>query len=144
FMIVALIVGQVFAIATFGIKGNHQRGERIDSSLSFNGNPARNQTGILLIHSLGGSPLELRNVAEGLAARGFVVSCPQLAGLCGTEEDMLAVSWTDWYASAEKALDALAERCEVVVVGGLSVGSILALRLAALNPERVDGLCLFA
>jgi carboxylesterase len=34
--------------------------------------------------------------------------------------------------------------CDVVVVGGLSVGSILALHLAAMRPDTVSGLALYA
>jgi len=144
FTIAALIVGQVLAIATFGVGREQHRRQHGDTSLLFHGNASRGRVGVLLIHSVGGSPLELRTVAEGLAARGLTVSCPQLAGHCGSEGDLLASGWPDWYRSAEKALDELARQCDVIVVGGLSVGSILALRLAALHPNKVHGLCLFA
>jgi carboxylesterase len=93
---------------------------------------------------LGGTPLELKTVARGLAARGWTVSCCQLAGHCGTEEDLLATTWADWFASAERAMADLESQCDTIVVGGLSIGAVLALRLAALNPERVHGTLLFA
>ena len=57
------------------------------------------RTGFLLIHGLGGTPLELKFVAKGLARQGFTVHCPQLAGHCGDESDLLATDWRDWYAS---------------------------------------------
>jgi carboxylesterase len=76
--------------------------------------------------------------------RGWTVSCCQLAGHCGTEEDLLATSWVDWLASAERALVELERDCDTIVVGGLSIGAILALRLAALNPVRVHCLVLLA
>jgi carboxylesterase len=144
FVIVAVFVGQVFALATYGTKRDRDRGPREDNSLFIPGNPSRGRTGVLLIHSLGGTPLELRTVAIGLAERGFTVSCCQLAGHGDTEDKLLATRWGDWFASAEHALAELEKQCDVIVVGGLSVGSILALRLAALNPSRVHGLCLFA
>jgi carboxylesterase len=103
-----------------------------------------NRVGVLLIHGLGGTPLELRSIARGLAARGSTVLCCQLAGHCGSEADLLATRWPDWYRSVETALDALEERCTTIVVGGLSMGAILALRLAAAHPRRVHGLALFA
>jgi carboxylesterase len=144
FVIVAIFVGHAFALATFGVKRDRARGPREDNSLFIQGNASRGRTGVLLIHSLGGTPLELRTVAVGLAERGFTVSCCQLAGHGDTENELLATRWSDWFASAEQALAELEKRCDVIVVGGLSVGSILALRLAALNPSRVHGLCLFA
>jgi len=119
----------------------HKRG---DHSLLFRGNSPRGRTGILLIHGLGGTPLELKTVARGLAARGWTVSCCQLAGHCGTEDDLLATTWADWFASAERAMAELESQCDTIVVGGLSIGAVLALRLAALNPDRVHGSILLA
>jgi carboxylesterase len=115
-----------------------------DYSLLFESTTPRGEIGVLLLHGLGGTPLELKTVARGLAARGFTVSCCQLAGHCGSEEDLLATGWADWFASAECALSELETRCHTVVAGGLSIGAILALRLAALHPDRVDGLALYA
>lgn len=115
-----------------------------DYSLFFRGSAARGRTGVLLIHSLGGAPLELETVARGLAARGLTVSCCQLAGHCGTEDDLLNTNWTDWFASAEQSLAALEKQCDVIVIGGLAIGGVLALRLAALYPDRVHGIALFA
>ena len=72
------------------------------------------------------------------------MSCCQLAGHCGTEDDLLATTWADWFASAQRALIELERECDTVVVGGLSIGAVLALRIAALHPDRVHGLALFA
>lgn len=118
--------------------------QRGDHSLLFRGASVRGRTGILLIHGLGGTPLELKTVARGLAARGWTVSCCQLAGHCGTEEDLLGTGWADWYASAERAMAELERECDTILVGGLSIGAVLALRLAALNKDRVHGTILFA
>ena len=102
------------------------------------------RTGFLLIHGLGGTPIELKFVAKGLARRGFKVNCCQLAGHCGTQEDLVATGWHDWYASVNDALDRLREDCDTVVVGGLSMGAVLALHLAAMRPNDVHGLALYA
>ncbi len=104
----------------------------------------RGPTGLLLLHGLGGTPVELRFVAIGLANAGFTVSCPQLAGHCGTVNELKASTWQDWYQSAEVALDSLRSRCDTVIVGGLSMGAVLALMLAAQRREAVDGATLFA
>jgi carboxylesterase len=105
---------------------------------------AGGRLGFLLIHGLGGTPMELRYVAQGLAHAGHTVHVPQLAGHCGTVEELKATGWTDWYASVEREHDQLNTRCDAVVVGGLSVGCILALHLAAVRPENVSGLALYA
>lgn len=100
--------------------------------------------GLLLIHGLGGTPVELRIVSSGLARAGFTVLCPQLAGHCGTFEDLRATTWQDWYVSVEQAHDRLQRDCDTVIVGGLSMGALLALHLAAQRPDSVHGAALFA
>jgi carboxylesterase len=104
----------------------------------------RGPTGALLLHGLGGTPVEMRTVALALARAGVSVSCPQLAGHSGSFEELQASSWHDWYVSAEIALDELRRRCNVVVVGGLSMGAVLALMLAARRKADVQGCALYA
>lgn len=100
--------------------------------------------GILLLHRLCGTPVEMRFVANGLAKLGYTVSCPQLAGHCGSEDDLKSSTWHDWYASAEDALDDLKKDCDVVIAGGLSTGAVLAVMLAAKNPHKVAATTLLA
>lgn len=100
--------------------------------------------GILLLHSLGGAPMELKYLAQGLARCGYTVSCPVIPGMShGT--DVLGLSrWDDWYQSALAELDKLTESCDTVLVGGLSAGSIMSLKLAAERPNDVEGVLVFA
>lgn len=102
------------------------------------------RVGILLLHGLCGTPAEMRYVANGLARAGHTVYCPQLAGHGGTEADIKASTWQDWYASAEAALIDLRKDCDTVIVGGLSTGAVLSLLLAARHPDKVQGTALFA
>lgn len=102
------------------------------------------RTGILLIHGLGGTPVEVRYVAQGLARAGFTVYCCQLAGHCGTAHDLSHSTWKDWIASVEAAHDKLKQDCDVILAGGLSTGSLLALELAHRRPNEVHGLTLFS
>ncbi len=102
------------------------------------------RTGFLLIHGLGGTPIELKFVAKGLARNGFRVHCCQLAGHCGDASDLLATGWQDWYASVNAAFERLRGTCSTVIVGGLSMGAVLALRLAAERQDDVHGLALYA
>lgn len=100
--------------------------------------------GVLLIHSLGGNPIELRFVAQSLARQGYTVHCPMLQGLAGGTDVLGLSQWTDWYAAVEKAYDRLKAECDVVLVGGMSAGAMLALRLAADKRQDVHALMLFA
>jgi hypothetical protein len=86
---------------------------------------------VLLLHGLCGAPT-MRFVANGLARAGYTVHCLQLAGHCGTEEDINNTTWQDWYASAEAALIEIRKECDIVIVGGLSTGAVLSLLLAAM------------
>lgn len=104
---------------------------------------AGGRTGFLLIHGLGGTPAELRLVARGLHAAGHTVHCPQLAGHCGSEADLLATGWRDWAQSVLHELDRMRGICDRIILGGLSMGAVLAIHAAAERPD-VAGLALYA
>jgi carboxylesterase len=112
----------------------------VDHSIVYPGN----RTGFLLIHGLGGTPAEMRFVARGIAQAGYTVHCPQLAGHCGSYEDLRLTTWTEWYAGVLTAYENLKAECDTVIVGGLSAGAILALRLAADHPNDIHGTVLMA
>jgi carboxylesterase len=102
------------------------------------------RVGVLLIHSLGGNPMELRFVAQALAREGYTVYCPLLPGLGGGTDVSGLSTWRDWYAAGEAALAELKQHCDTVLVGGMSAGSMVSLRLARENADDVQGLLLFA
>ncbi|HEU4709907.1 MAG TPA: alpha/beta fold hydrolase, partial [Methylophilaceae bacterium] len=95
---------------------------------------------VLLIHGLTGTPTEMKPVAKRLAKQGFSVMCPAMAGHCRTAKDLRDSTWQDWYASIEQAFEALKNEHDRVFVAGLSVGALLAIKLAAEKGERVDGI----
>jgi len=105
---------------------------------------AGGKVGVLLIHGLCGTPAEMRFVAAGLARAGYTVHCPMLAGHGGSRQDIVKTTWQDWYRSAEVALDEISKECDTVIVGGLCLGSIIGLHLAANHPEKVQGVALFS
>src|SRR5438067_12729588 len=91
--------------------------------------------GCLLIHGFAGTPPEMRGLGEFLAAGGYAVMGPLLAGHGLTPQAMAATRWPDWVRSAEEALTELQRDCREVFVGGQSLGATLALHLAATHPE---------
>ena len=97
------------------------------------------RTGILLIHGLTGTPNEMRVLARGLHLQGYTVYAVKLAGHCGTLDDLVGTSWLDWLASVRRGADLLSRRVDRVVVGGLSMGAVLALALAQERPEHIAG-----
>lgn len=101
------------------------------------------RAGVLLIHGLTGTPTEMRFVGNGLNRAGFTVHGMQLAGHCGDEADLLATGWRDWYASVCAAADKLRGEVDHFFVAGLSMGALLALKLAEDRPADVDGLGLY-
>lgn len=101
------------------------------------------KTGILLIHGLGGTPVEMRYIANGLNRAGYTVYCCQLAGHCGTIDDLKKSTWKDWVQSVEISLEKLSY-CDNIFVGGLSAGSLLALHLAEKYPEKIKGSILYS
>ncbi|BAI74570.1 alpha/beta hydrolase (plasmid) [Azospirillum sp. B510] len=104
----------------------------------------RHRPGVLLIHGLGGTPVELKTLGRRLQDAGLTVLCCQLAGHCGTAEELTATGWRDWYASVEAGLNRLETVCDSVSVGGLSMGALLAARLAWAEPQRVRSLVMLA
>ncbi len=101
--------------------------------------------GVLLCHGFTGNPSSLRPWAEHLAASGHTVRLPRLPGHGTSWRDMGKTRWTDWYGEVDTAFSELRARCRVVVVGGLSMGGALALRLAQVHgggETGVNGLML--
>lgn len=100
------------------------------------------RVGLLLAHGFTGSPHSLRPWAEAAAAAGLAVELPLLPGHGTRWEDLNRTGFSDWYDAVERAFLGLRGRCDVLVVAGLSMGGSLALRLAQVHPDGVDGLVL--
>lgn len=111
-----------------------------DNSFFLPGGPQ----GVLLIHGLSGTPTEMKYVGKGLARAGYTVYGMQLAGHCGTDAELLDTGWTDWVESVNTAYDWLRERTDTVFAGGLSMGALLSLDLAARRPSACAGLALYS
>src|SRR5687768_11294656 len=95
--------------------------------------------GVLLSHGFTGSPVSIRPWGRALAERGYGVRVPLLPGHATTWQDLNTKTWDDWYATLRAELDILVAEHDAVVLGGLSMGGALVLRLAADVGDRVAG-----
>jgi carboxylesterase len=98
----------------------------------------------LLIHGLTGTPYEMRYLGEQLAARGVRVRCVRLAGHADTPEALGATAYDNWYESVVKGIEELRQYGDPIVVIGLSLGAILAARLAADQGESICAVVMLA
>ena len=99
--------------------------------------------GVLLIHGFTGSPAEMALVAHYLHRKGLTVSVPLLPGHGTTPEDLNSRRWEEWVSHARSALRELQARCESVFLGGLSLGSLVALELAQAD-RGIRGVVLYS
>jgi carboxylesterase len=98
----------------------------------------------LFLHGLTGSPSEFSYIARYLRKQGgFTVSCPRLVNHGQPLGILARTSWRELHRSAREALleaHREARRRDVpLVIGGLSMGAVLCLMLAAEFPEQVAG-----
>lgn len=113
--------------AAAGLKNAHLDGD----SFYLAGGP----TGILLIHGFTSSTAEVRLLGRYLHEHGYTISAPLLPGHGSTPEEMNRCSWQDWVSSVERSYQELASQCEMVILGGASMGSLIAIYLSVHHPE---------
>jgi carboxylesterase len=98
--------------------------------------------GVVLSHGFTGMTSSMRPWGEYLAAAGLTVRIPRLPGHGTTWQDANRTRWQDWYAAVDRSFRELRDRCSQVIVGGLSMGGTLALRLAEEHDREVNGIIL--
>ena len=97
--------------------------------------------GVLLFHGLNSSPLEMQFVARGLHRAGYTVRVPILDGYThGALRHTTPSSAAIWLEAAQSELTTFRNECQTVSVGGLCIGALLALGLAATRTNEVDAL----
>ncbi|MDD5250937.1 MAG: alpha/beta fold hydrolase [Rhodocyclaceae bacterium] len=98
---------------------------------------------VLLLHGLWSTPSEMQPVAHALRRAGCRVEMPEIPGYtyaAGTKTR----PWRDWLQAALAAFDGLAAEHDSVFVGGLCVGGMLALAVAARRPGKLAALCVLS
>lgn len=92
---------------------------------------------VLLLHGLCANPLELAPVARSLREAGYAVEVPAIAGYgvsARTGQALPVPPFEQWLAEAEAIYDRLAATHGRVAVGGLCMGAVLSMALAARRP----------
>lgn len=90
--------------------------------------------GCLLIHGFTGAPNEMRGLGTRLNEAGYTALGPRLTGHGTDLSDLHRARWQDWVADVIDANHLLSGLCDRVVAVGLSMGGVLSLLLAALEP----------
>lgn len=101
-----------------------------------------NRTGVVLCHGFTSTPQSVREWAHAVHDAGFTVRAPLLPGHGHTWQSLNRTRWPHWFAALHRAVVLTHQRCDTVVVGGISLGGGLALRLAQEYPHLVAGLVL--
>ncbi len=99
---------------------------------------SKKKTGVVLIHGLTGTPVEMKPLEKHLKKLGVDVENVLLAGHGGSNADVIASTWQQWLQSARDGVKAILSRNEKVIICGLSMGSLLASIIAA-EESRVAG-----
>jgi carboxylesterase len=92
--------------------------------------------GVLLIHGFTATPECLDSLRKPLEEKGFLVEAPLLAGHGTSVSDLRRTTWRDWYESVLPAFRDLKKKTDSVCVAGLSLGGLLALKLAEEFPVQ--------
>jgi carboxylesterase len=98
----------------------------------------------LLIHGLTGTPYEMRYIGERIAAAGMRVLGVRLAGHARTPEALGATTHANWYESVVAGFERLRSYDNPVVAVGLSMGALLAVRLAIEQPAGIAALVMLS
>lgn len=101
--------------------------------LSFFGR-GTNGRGVLLVHGVTGSPVEMKYVAKHLHRAGYTVYAPVLAGHGRDMAALRASRWEDWYQSLAASLAWFKGEVDQVFMAGVCVGGLLGLRLSLADP----------
>ena len=96
---------------------------------------------VLFIHGFTSTPGSIKDWAEGIhKGLGASMEVPLLPGHGTTWDKLNTIHWQDWESACLAAFDRLAASGKPVVVGGLSLGGLLACLVALRRP--VAGLIL--
>jgi carboxylesterase len=106
---------------------------------------AKQPWGVLILHGFTSSLDCVNGIEPPLKDLGVVTRMPVLRGHGAVSPEALrGVTWHDWLADAEDALQALMAESQRAIVFGHSMGGLLALNLAASHGHQLDSLIVAA
>jgi carboxylesterase len=95
---------------------------------------------VVALHGFGGSAAELRPLLDAIASAGFAVDAALLHGHGTRVEDLQESTFERWVEGAHVRLRAAREKYGRVVLAGFSLGSLVAMQLAAQDGSALAGL----
>jgi esterase/lipase len=84
----------------------------------------------LLIHDLGGTPYEMRDVARAFAAACYLVRAILLPGHGTVPGDLLEVDYREWVDATRSAIASFGQQPEPLILVGFGLGGTLAIHYA--------------
>ena len=90
---------------------------------------------VLLFHGMTGSPFEMKKLGRALYNADFDVYCSCLPGHGTSPVNIKEVKWTDWYEDSMTRYIELKNSYDEVYTGGLCLGAVIALCIAAKYSE---------
>ncbi len=103
-----------------------------------------NSLGILLLHGFTSSLDTINGLIPYLEENNIPYAMPILRGHGSKYQDLIGVTWRDWYADAEEALLKLAKETNNIIIMGLSMGGLIAIDLAIAHKDKINALALVA
>ena len=99
------------------------------------------RVGIILCHAYTGTPADVNYLAHQLNALGYGVLCPLFDGHGTLDiQDILAAGPERWWYNLEQALDWMEARYPKLMVFGLSMGGVMAMKaLCTQRPSLIAG-----
>lgn len=94
--------------------------------------------GVLLFHGLTSTPLELQFLARGLHRAGYSVRVAVIEGYSHGLSSPAPSGHREWATAAIREFDHMRSQCDALAVGGLCIGALLSLHVAASRPAAVS------
>lgn len=94
--------------------------------------------GVLLFHGLSSTPLELQYLGRGLHRAGYTVRIAVIEGYSHGLPSARPNGHREWAQAAVAEFDRLRQQCDTLAVGGLCIGALLSLAVAAQRAEAVS------
>ena len=104
----------------------------------------KNSCGVLLIHGLLDSPLDMRDLGKHLQKEGCLVRSILLPGHGTRPGGLLNVTYEEWLQAVRYGINSLKKDVEKIYLVGFSTGAILALHEALQKNAHFAGLLLFS